>query len=207
MWVKVCGITCTEDAVLAVAAGADAIGLNFVPSSKRHISLDTARAVVEAVSGRARVIGVVADLDESALRELLAQSGVDTLQLHGHEPAHLVERLLPDAFKVIHVENGADVDRARSYPGDLLLLDTKSGDQLGGTGKSFDWSLVRGLAAERRVVVAGGLTVENVAQAIEQINPWGVDVASGTEASDDPRRKRPELVARFIERARNAAKR
>ncbi len=205
MWVKVCGITCPEDALLAASAGADAIGLNFVPTSKRAISVSAAREIVDAVARRMRVVGVVADLEEPALRQLLAETGVDSLQLHGHEPPSLLERLRPHAFKVIHVASAMDVQQARVYPGEMLLVDTKLDGQLGGSGKSFDWSLVRELVAERRVVVAGGLTVDNVAEAVRTIGAWGVDVASGTELPGRPRRKHPELVERFVQRAREAA--
>lgn len=205
MWVKICGITSAEDALLAVSEGADAIGLNFVPASKRCISAGTARGIVEAVGGRARVVGVVADLGEPALRGLMGDTGVDSLQLHGHEPPALLERLLPRAFKVIHVASSEDVQHARAFPGELLLVDTKLDGQLGGSGRTFDWSLVRELAQERRIVVAGGLTVDNVADAVRHVAPWGVDVASGTELPGEPRRKQPELVATFIRRAREAA--
>ena len=205
MWVKICGITCPEDALLAASAGADAIGLNFVPTSKRTLSVSAAREIADAVAGRLLAVGVVADLEEPALRELLAETGVDSLQLHGHEPPSLLERLVPRAFKVIHVAGAGDVQQARAYPGEMLLVDTKLDGQLGGSGKSFDWSLVRDLAAERRVVVAGGLTVDNVAEAVRSTGAWGVDVASGTELPGQPRRKHPELVERFVQRARDAA--
>jgi phosphoribosylanthranilate isomerase len=204
VWVKICGITSPEDAVMAVSAGADAIGLNFVPASKRCISASMARVIREAVGTRAEVVGVVADLEEPALRGLLAETGVDSLQLHGHEPPSLLERLLPRAFKVIHVADVADVQQARGYPGERLLVDTKLDGQLGGSGRTFDWPLVRELAGQRRIVVAGGLTADNVRDAVRQIAPWGVDVASGTEEGGDPRRKHPALVASFIERAREA---
>jgi phosphoribosylanthranilate isomerase len=204
VWVKICGITSPEDALLAVSAGADAIGLNFVPASKRCISVSRARAIREAVGSRAQVVGVVADLEEPALRQLLTETGVDSLQLHGHEPASLLERLLPHAFKVIHVAGPEDVQQARGYPGEMLLVDTKVDGQLGGSGRSFDWPLVRELAGQRRIVVAGGLTVDNVGEAVRLIAPWGVDVASGTEEGGDPRRKHPALVASFIQRAREA---
>lgn len=205
MWIKICGITSSEDALLATSAGADAIGVNFVPASKRFVSVSTARAIVEAVAGRAQVVGVVADLAEPALRQLMTETGVDTLQLHGHEPPSLLVRLLPHAFKVIHVAGAEDVQQARAYAGEMLLVDTKLDGQLGGSGQSFDWALVRELAGERRIVVAGGLTVDNVADAVRRVQPWGVDVASGTELSGQPRRKHPELVSSFVQRAREAA--
>jgi phosphoribosylanthranilate isomerase len=190
---------------MAVSAGADAIGLNFVPGSKRCISVSLGRVIRDAVGTRAEVVGVVADLEEPALRRLLAETGVDSLQLHGHEPPSLLERLLPHAFKVLHVAGPEDVERAHDYPGERLLVDTKLDGQLGGSGRTFDWPLVRELAGQRRIVVAGGLTVDNVRDAVRQIAPWGVDVASGTEHSGEPRRKHPALVASFIERAREAA--
>jgi phosphoribosylanthranilate isomerase len=148
----------------------------------------------------------VADLEFEALVELNACVGLDALQLHGAEPASLVGRL-PNAFKVVHVADQRDIDRARGYPGERLLLDAKVQGELGGTGTSFDWSLVRGLSKERKIVLAGGLTPENVAAAIEVVRPWGVDVASGTEAPTDPRRKDPEAVRRFVLAAKAAVTR
>jgi phosphoribosylanthranilate isomerase len=203
-WLKICGITCAEDARLAVDAGADAIGLNFVASSKRYIDEPTARLIADAVRGQVELIAVVANETEQRLRALLRSLELDWLQLHGDEPPSLLE-VLPKAFKAIGIESALDVHRAASYPGQRLLVDSKASGVSGGTGQSFDWSLLQSLVGSRRLILAGGLTPENVARAVSLVNPWGLDVASGVERPGDARRKDPERVARFIENAKRAA--
>jgi phosphoribosylanthranilate isomerase len=205
-WLKICGITCPDDARLAVDAGADALGLNFVPTSKRRIDEQTARAIADAVRGEVELVGIVADETTERLQALAHSVGLDWLQLHGHEPPSALAHLAK-AFKAIGVESAADVARAAAYPGERLLVDAKAQGASGGTGQRFDWTLVRELAASRRLIVAGGLTPDNVAAALTSVRPWGLDVASGVERAGEPRRKDPVLVARFIENARLAATR
>ncbi len=202
-WVKICGITNLEDARAVVDAGADAIGLNFVPQSKRFVSPVMARHIVEELEDAVEWVGVVANEEPEHLEELRSSIGLDFLQLHGDEPPKALEPLLPRAFKAVAIASSADVKSARAFGGDRLLVDAKVTGELGGTGQTFDWSLVRGLVEARRVILAGGLTAENVARAVAEVKPWGVDVASGVESS--PGRKDPELVRRFVERARAAA--
>ena len=153
MYVKVCGITQLDDALEAVRAGADALGFNCVPSSKRYL-----------------------------------------------EPARI--RAITDRLRV---GDAADVARALSFPGHPLLVDAKVGGQLGGTGHTLDWALVEPLARARQLILAGGLTPDNVARAVEIVRPWGVDVASGVERAGEPRRKDPEKMRRFVSAARAAA--
>jgi phosphoribosylanthranilate isomerase len=203
-WLKVCGITCIEDAELAVRAGADAIGLNLVASSKRRVELARAREIADSVRGKIEIVGVVADRSRAELLELSREAGFDALQLHGMEPpAALVD--LPTAFKALGIETAADVERARTYPGSRLLLDATSRGKSGGTGAVFDWSLVVELCRTRAVILAGGLSPDNVGEAIARLSLYGVDVASGVERSADPRRKDPDKVHAFVERARRAA--
>lgn len=203
-WLKICGITGEEDAELAVSLGADALGLNFVATSKRRIDEPTARAIAARVRGRVELVGVVANEPAESARALAAAVGLDWLQLHGDEPASELSRL-PRAFKAVGIANAVDAARAASYPGERLLVDTKTSGALGGTGQRFDWSLILELAASRHLILAGGLTPENVAEAVRRVQPWGVDVASGVEDARDPRRKDPIRMARFIEEARRAA--
>jgi len=205
VWVKICGVTEVADAVLAVEAGADAIGVNLVSTSKRVVDIDTARAIVRAVSGRARAIAVIADLEVDQLFALRKSLGVSWLQLHGNEPPATLDRLLPDAFKAIRVGAADDVRSASAYGGETLLLDTKGEGNIGGTGQTFDWSLARELATGRRIVLAGGLTPDNVSRAIAQVSPWGIDVASGVELFGNARRKDPEKLVSFILRAKASA--
>ncbi|NLE87331.1 MAG: phosphoribosylanthranilate isomerase [Myxococcales bacterium] len=205
VWIKVCGVTTVEDARAAIAAGVDAIGLNFVPSSKRFLAPEAAAALIrEAGRDAVRWVGVVADQPPRQLEELLRRVELDQVQLHGKETPAELEALLPHAFKAVAIAGPADVERARRYGGDPLLVDAHVPGLLGGSGQTFDWTLVRELVRERRVVLAGGLRPDNVADAIRELRPWGVDVASGVELA--PGRKDPRAVWSFVERARAAAR-
>ncbi len=203
-WIKICGITSVEDALLAVELGADALGLNFVPSSKRVLSRATAAHIAESLEGRVELVAVVADLDEGALQELREDTGIQWLQLHGSESPQALSALLPDAFKAAAIGSADDAARAAEYPGERLLVDAKSPGQLGGTGHRFDWSLVAALARQRQLIVAGGLTPDNVADAVRALHPFGVDVASGVEAPGNARQKDAAKLRAFIEAVRAA---
>jgi phosphoribosylanthranilate isomerase len=203
LWIKICGVTSVDDALVAVHAGADAIGVNFVKSSKRYVDVETGAAIAAALSKSVEIVAVVADRTLAELDELRALTGIHWLQLHGDENPDLVHEALPHAYKAVGIATTADVDVARSYPGERLLADAKVPGELGGTGHSFDWKLVRELARERPVVLAGGLRPDNVAEAVRSVQPFGVDVASGVEAGD-PRRKDPDRVKAFIRAARGA---
>jgi phosphoribosylanthranilate isomerase len=202
--VKVCGLTTVEDARLAVRAGADAIGINLIRVSKRRVDSETADRIVRAVAGRVITVAVVADLPLAELRRLRSETGVDLLQLHGSEPPDVLEALLPNAYQAIRVGTRADVERAAAYRGDRILVDAKVEGQLGGTGVTFDWSLVRELAQKRRLVLAGGLDPDNVAAAVAGVSPWGVDVASGVEVTGEPRRKDAAKLERFVAEVRTS---
>jgi phosphoribosylanthranilate isomerase len=215
-YVKICGITRPGDAALAVAAGADAIGLNFVPTSKRRIDVPTALAIIKeakaaqeakeagsaAVVKDIDVVAVVADLTAPQIEELRDATGISWVQLHGDEPPETVRQLMPEAFKAVRIADADDVRRARLYPGSAILVDAKVEGSPGGAGIAFDWRLVKHLASERRLILAGGLTPENVESAILAVGPWGVDVASGVESA--PGIKDPDKVRAFVVAARAA---
>ena len=205
MYVKVCGITQLDDAQAAIAAGVDALGFNFVPGSKRRVEIEPARDIIAAVRGRVLSIVLVADLPTRDALELLSALGADRLQLHGEESEGQLLELSPRAFKAIRIGDAVDVERARAFPGHPLLVDAKVAGQLGGTGHSIDWPLVAGLARERALMLAGGLTADNVEQAVRIVQPWGVDTASGVESSTDPRRKDLDKMQRFVAAARRAS--
>jgi phosphoribosylanthranilate isomerase len=205
MWLKVCGITTVEDARVALDLGADAIGLNFVPASPRAVTVDTARAIARVAAGRAVVVAVVADQDATQLTALRGATGIDWVQLHGSEPPALLNHLLPAAYKAVRIADTDDVQDAQRWTGDRLLVDAKVPGVLGGSGHTFDWSLVTELARRRSIVLAGGLSPNNVAAAVQQVRPWGIDVASGVEVPGQPRRKDAEKMAEFVRAARAAA--
>ena len=198
--VKICGITTVADALACAEAGASAIGLNFVPTSPRCLTVGRAREISRALHGSTvLVVGGVADLEVQSMRRLVEDAELGCLQLHGKENPETLTHLLPHAYKAVRIGNAADVDEARRFGGDYLLADAKVAGALGGTGETFDWSLVKGLARERRLTLAGGLRPENVAEAVRAVEPWCVDVASGVE--HEPGIKDHDAIRRFIAEA------
>ena len=201
--VKICGITRVEDALAAAELGASAIGLNFVPGSPRRIAPGRAAEIARAVApSGVLVVGVVADLDVPAMQALVRDVGLGCLQLHGSEPPETLASLLPHAYKAVRIATADDVARARSFPGEHLLADAKAEGVLGGTGQKFDWTLVKGLARERKLTLAGGLRPDDVAHAVAEVRPYCLDVASGVESA--PGIKDRALVRAFIQAAQAA---
>jgi phosphoribosylanthranilate isomerase len=202
--VKICGVTNVDDAAACVEAGADAIGVNLVPESPRCVDLATARAITQAVGKGAIVVAVVRNLSLDAMREIRTEARCECLQLHGDEPPEILAPLLPHAYKAVSVESRTDVIGTERYGGEYLLVDAKVAGKTGGTGIPFDWSLVVELARARKLILAGGLTPDNVAMAVRTVRPHTVDVASGVEGRQDPRRKDLGRVRAFVQSARDA---
>jgi phosphoribosylanthranilate isomerase len=205
--VKVCGVRRLDDAVFAIEAGAELLGINLVESSVRYLNPLAAAELVAAIRERfgperVELVGVVSDQPPEAMLALLERTGLDTLQLHGSESIEVASALGQRAYKAVRIREAVDVAEARAYPGRRLLVDAKVDGQLGGTGKSFDWGLLGELPRERDLFLAGGLDPGNVASAVKSVRPYAVDVASGVERV--PGRKDSELVARFIANARDA---
>lgn len=204
--VKICGVRTLEEAEHACAVGADLLGFNLVPSSPRWLDREAVRTLVgqlrQGSAGKnVELVGVVADFDGS-LVELLSETGLDSLQLHGSEGPELLQQLLPRAYKAVRIGGSDDVRDAERYASVRLLVDAKVSGQLGGTGARFDWSLLAPLRGQRELLLAGGLHPDNVADAVRTVNPWGVDVASGVESR--PGVKDPALVESFVRRAKAA---
>jgi phosphoribosylanthranilate isomerase len=198
--VKVCGVTSVQDAELCVAAGVDAIGLNFAPGSPRCLTLEAAAPIARAIPAQVLCVGVFVDADLAQLLHYKRVLSLGCLQLHGAETPELLAQLLPHAYKALRVR-GAEVQaEAARFAGEHLLLDAYVPGAHGGTGARFDWNLARDLARVRNVTLAGGLTPENVAEAIAVVQPFCVDVASGVESS--PGRKDPERVRAFVRAAK-----
>lgn len=199
MFVKICGITTPADAVAAVEAGADAVGMIFAPS-RRMIGIDEAAAIVAAVDGRALTVGVFRDDLASEVIEAVRRAGLDVAQLHGSEtPATTreVSQHVPFVFRAM-AAGDPQLSSVDEHDADVVLLDAPTP----GGGVPFDWTLVGDLASRHRLVLAGGLRPDNVAEAIETVCPWGVDVASGVEST--PGRKDHDAVRRFVAAARTA---
>jgi phosphoribosylanthranilate isomerase len=202
--VKICGVTTVADAEACARLGASAIGLNFIPSSSRCITLERAREIARAVrASKVLVVGVVANLDPTSMLALARDAELGCLQLHGDETPEVLTPLLPHAYKAVRIATADDVERARAFGGDYVLADAKVEGALGGTGTTFDWSLVKELAAVRKLTLAGGLRPDNVARAIREVRPWCVDVASGVESA--PGIKDLDAVRAFIAETRRPA--
>lgn len=205
MWVKICGITRIEDAVSAARFGADAVGFVFAESPRR-VTPEVARAIgCEMPDGPARV-GVFVDTPLDEVRAIMDHCGLDAAQLHGDEDYEYCSGLRGRAIKALRVNGTLDIARATRYAqeGDCeaLLLDGFDPGKRGGTGRSFDWKMVRLIEGKPRLIIAGGLGPDNVADAVKTARPYGVDCSSGIEIA--PGVKDPVLMYRFIEKARKA---
>ncbi|HVI93953.1 MAG TPA: phosphoribosylanthranilate isomerase [Anaeromyxobacter sp.] len=199
MKVKICGITRLEDALEAARLGADALGFNFWPGSKRYVAPADARAIVRRLPPFVTAVGVFVDAPREEILRAVAASGIQVAQLHGDEPPELCASLPLPVVKALRIANAHALAALAAYEVSGFLLDAPSAGY-GGSGKTFDWSLATEAAAVVPVMLAGGLTPENVAEAIRAVRPWGVDVASGVERA--PGVKDLAKLRRFIETAK-----
>ncbi|HEY5449677.1 MAG TPA: phosphoribosylanthranilate isomerase [Polyangia bacterium] len=198
LFVKICGVTTAEDAAMAVAAGADAIGVNFWPGSKRHVTLADARDVLAAVPAGVLKVGVFVDAPVEEVERHLDELELDRAQLHGNETPALFDRLDRRLIRVVRVRDESSFDGEAGWSPALWLYDAYV-EGYGGAGVPAPWPLIAA-RARRPFLLAGGLTPDNVAAAVAQTRPDGVDVASGVESS--ARKKDPAKVAAFIAAAR-----
>ncbi len=199
MWVKICGITSEEDALLAVAMGADAVGFIFAPSPRQMRPSDV-HAIVRRLPPEILTVGVFKDERAQRVVEVINETRLKAVQLHGHESradCGYVSVRVPVMIKAF-VAGDERLERAEEYGADIILLDTPSP----GSGKVFDWRLAEGAPRSRRIVLAGGLDAGNVGEAIRTVHPWGVDVASGVESS--PGKKDPMKIRAFVQAAKAA---
>ena len=199
--VKICGVTTIDDAQAAVAAGADAIGLNFYPGSTRCVSAETAAAIVAKLPSSIWRVGVFVDAPRAEVERLVDLCGLDTLQFHGSESPEQCRGWGQRLIKAIRVREAETLRQAESYPVDFILADAYVDGLAGGTGRAVPLDWLRGFTSER-LILAGGLTPETVAEAVRQVRPFAVDVASGVEHA--PGRKDHERMRRFISNAQTA---
>jgi phosphoribosylanthranilate isomerase len=206
--VKICGITNLQDAEEAVRLGAWAIGLNHHPPSPRFCPAEAAVEIGAALKRRCEVAGVFVNATLDEVARAAQEEELSMLQLHGDEgPAFCAEAARRTGCKVIkalRVRSAADIRAAEAFRTDFHLLDAHQPGKPGGTGESFDWELAASRRSRVPLILAGGLTPDNVAEAIEVVRPLAVDVASGVEA--EPGRKDPALLAAFFEGARLATR-
>jgi phosphoribosylanthranilate isomerase len=201
--VKICGVTRLEDALAAARLGADAVGFNFWPRSRRYVAPADAAAIVRRLPPGVATFGVFVDPSRAEVLEALAASGVGVAQLHGDEPPALCAGLGVPVVKAIRVRDRRDLAGLASYGARAFLLDSASAGY-GGSGATFDWAVAAEAARDVPLLLAGGLTPENVAEAVRTVRPLGVDVASGVEAS--PGVKDLARMEAFIRRAKEAGR-
>ncbi len=210
--VKICGLTNLEDAQVAVEAGADLLGFIFYPKSPRYVAPETVAEIIKAITlpiaNRPKFVGVFVDEAPEQIATVLAATGLDYAQLHGNETPEILTACQGRAFKALHPSSAEAAFSAVAQfaaigfkPGPGFMLDAYDPHLYGGTGKTADWHVAAKLAQQHPgLLLAGSLTPDNVAEAIRVVQPWGVDVSSGVEAT--PGRKAHAKVRAFIQNAK-----
>jgi phosphoribosylanthranilate isomerase len=201
--VKICGVTNVADALAAAEAGADMIGLNFFEGSPRHVTLAQAVEISRALPPFVIKVGVFVNPAEELVLRALGDCGLSLLQFHGDEPPEFCTQFGAMSLKAVRIRDAESLAALANYQTDAFLLDAHSKNGLGGTGEKFNWDLA--VAAQKfgkPIFLAGGLTPENVAEAVRKVQPFAVDVSSGVESA--PGKKDAAKVRAFIAAARQA---
>jgi phosphoribosylanthranilate isomerase len=200
LFVKICGITNEEDALLSVAMGADALGFVFAAGSTRQVSVATVAEIVRRLPPEIVTLGVFRDELPERVIDIVSKCGLTGAQLHGHETAPQCAQVAASVSFCVQAFPAGDrtIDRAKSYPVEVVIIDNPRP----GSGEVFDWTLAE-VPDGKKLLLAGGLSPDNVADAVSSIQPWGVDVSSNVESS--PGQKDPRKVRAFIANARRAA--
>ena len=200
MWVKICGITNEEDALLALSQGADGLGFVFAPS-RRQVTADTVRDIIKRLPTDVVTVGVFRNERPERVTDIVNRTGLMGVQLHGHEPIREV-RWIRERVKFIiqgFVAGDPALAAAANSPADIILVDSPDP----GSGRAFDWRLADGVPGGIKLLLAGGLTPDNVATAIARVRPWGVDASTGVESS--PGHKDARKLRLFVAAAKGAA--
>ncbi len=195
--VKVCGITRLEDAQAAIACGAQALGFIFHRPSPRYIAPERVREIVAELPPFVVTTGVFVQQSAEEMDRIAALCALDRIQLHGGEPAEMVRAVSRPAYRAFRLKEEGDLAAVEAAPEDTVLLDTFDPEQFGGTGRAFNWEWARRIGETRRVILAGGLTPDNVARALAAAQPAALDVVTGVEAA--PGIKDAGKIARFFE--------
>ena len=201
--VKICGITSEADALAAAEAGADAIGLMFYEDSPRHVTISQARAISEALPKHIVRVGVFVNAEESLVSQAIIDCTLNILQFHGDESPEDCGRYNVMSLKAFRMKGSETLKAMQEFSADGFLLDAHVEDALGGTGATFNWDLA--VAAQefgRPIFLAGGLTVDNVAEVVRKVQPFAVDVSSGVES--EPGKKDPAKMSAFVSAAKGA---
>lgn len=201
--VKICGITNLEDALTAVQAGADALGFVFCSASPRNVTPELAAEIIRQLPPFVQTVGLFVNESLATVNETADRCGLDIVQLHGEELPDFCAAVKRRTIKAFRVKDANSLESMESYPTAAYLLDAWSPVAHGGTGHSFNWEIAADAAVRLPIILAGGLTPDNVAAAVQQVRPYAVDVSSGVEAA--PGKKDATLVREFIQKAREAA--
>jgi phosphoribosylanthranilate isomerase len=200
--IKICGITNKIDAVNAANLGVDMLGFVFYKKSKRYVDQKTVREIVNELPESIVKVGVFVDEDADKVRAIAEDVGLDTLQFHGNETPEYCAAFKDDykVIKAFRLKDREDLKSVGLYGVDYYLVDTHKCGLAGGTGETFDWKILKDFEFLKPVILSGGLNPDNVARAISEVVPYGVDVSSGVEES--PGRKSLQLLKRFVEEVR-----
>ena len=202
--IKICGITNLDDGLEAIAAGVDALGFVFVPNTPRYITPSLAKLVIKQLPPFITNVGLFVDSEIDEIEDIVNHCKLDAVQLHGNESPEMCSQisLQTKVIKSFHVKKELQVLRneIENYRVDAYLLDTFIKGKAGGTGQTFDWRIAEGLS--QRIILAGGLTPDNIGTAIAQLQPYGVDVSSGVEKS--PGKKDTNKIYSFVRQVRKA---
>lgn len=203
-FIKICGITNLDDALVAVEAGADALGFNFYEPSPRYIAPSAAREIVEQLAATVLTVGVFVNEESQAVRSIANKAGVKALQLHGDESPDYCRAFAADFYviKTLAVSDSFDPKQSQAYDVEAIMLDTKDNRLRGGTGRVFDWSVAQEVnQLVPKLYLAGGLSPENVAEAVATVRPYALDACSALEHR--PGIKNHERMRVFVETVRS----
>ncbi|MBD3241300.1 MAG: phosphoribosylanthranilate isomerase [Chitinivibrionales bacterium] len=199
--IKICGITRYEDAKTAVGLGVDALGFIFYPKSPRFVQPQDARTIIERLPPFVSRVGVFVDEDAEKVKEIVAYTGIDTLQLHGNETPRYCTQFRQAVIKAFRVGPGIEEPDFDRYPVNGFLLDTWDAASQGGTGKTFDWGIARrACLTHANIILAGGLGPSNLVEALDAVRPYGIDLNSGVEVK--PGVKNPHKLHQAVSAAR-----
>lgn len=200
--IKICGIKRIDDALAAAEFGVNAIGFNFYRKSKRYITPEMAKKIIDEIPPFICVVGVFVNEEIETVRHIYDYCGIDVIQLHGDESPDYCEKLQKRIIKAFRLKDESDIEKINLYNVNGVLVDSFKEGEYGGTGIEFNENIIKRIRDRKKLILAGGLRVDNVEEAILKIKPYGIDVCSGVEV--EPGIKDKEKMRLFVERARRA---